>query len=434
MPENIFLINVHSDYNAGDLALSRVTVQQLEQNFQDCKITISMNDPQSYEGDLPVLNSHFVWVLDGYHWNWGRLIWLAPGSIIPIISNRIFGKAWFGLTPKKIRDWVNAYIEADLVVSTAGGFLRSSGRGLTLLLTVYSLILAVLAGKPLYIFPQSIGPFSFTWEGPLVKWIYSKARLIMAREYITVDHLTSCGIPRDRIILLPDVAFGFKGASKDQAREWLLSKNIDRVDNKPIMAMTVMDWSATNQAFGRQSVYEDAVSAVIKFFVTKNGGKVLLVPQVWGPSKAEDDRITARRIAERLSEMKSEVVFFDEPISPDMLQAIFGEMDIVIGTRMHSNIFAATRMVPVIPIGYLQKTLGIANSAGLDEWVVDIEEVDAEILINKLTELWEQKELVKSHLAGIIPHLIEESKNAGILTAQDYFGEFITVAQHAPKD
>ena len=422
MAVNIYLLNVHSDYNAGDLALSRVTIQQLQTNFPNCQITISMNDPQSYYGDLRVLSSHFIWVQKGHSWRWGRLAWLGPATLVPILTWRLFGKPWYGLTPQSLQDWLHAYLEADLVVSTAGGFFRSSGRGLALLLTSYSLLLALFAGKPLYIFPQSIGPFNNYWECPLARWIYSRARIVMAREPISVENLVACGFSRERILLLPDVAFGFVGASDVAAQEWLLSQGINPTNNRPLLAMTVMDWAATNPGFKRQTVYEEAVTAFIRMFVTQYGGKVLLLPQVWGPSREEDDRLTAQRLAKQFTDMSDSVIAFGESLPPEMLQAIFGEMDMVIGTRMHSNIFAASRGVPVIPIGYLHKTLGIARMAGLDGWVIDINEVDAETLIKKFEALWGQRDIVRAALKERIPILIQESQKAGQLTAKDYAG------------
>ena len=42
---------------------------------------------------------------------------------------------------------------------------------------------------------------------------------------------------------------------------------------------------------------------------------------------------------------------------------------------MHSNIFALSETVPVIAIGYLHKTRGIASMLGMDRWVLDIQTI-----------------------------------------------------------
>ena len=40
--------------------------------------------------------------------------------------------------------------------------------------------------------------------------------------------------------------------------------------------------------------------------------------------------------------------------------------------------------------------------------------------MNKLVELWEERHVVREQIAGILPTLVEQSKRAGILCAEDF--------------
>lgn len=422
MAETIFLLNVHSDRNSGDLALTRVTVEQLQVNFPASQIVLAFNDPQSYQGSLPTVNSVYPWLMrnDGRLRRLLRLAALFPSCLVPILTMRIFGKPWFGLTPSALRPWIKTYLEADLVVSTAGGFYRSSGKGLTFLLTWHSLALAVPARKPLYIFPQSIGPLRYGWEKTLSRWLFSKARIVMAREPITMHNLRTYGVPPEKCVLLPDVAFGFSGAPREAAEEWLRSHGLDPVADRPLLGVTVINWEGQNREFKYQAVYEAAVKAVIRKFAAEHQGKVLLLPQTWGPSAIEDDRVIARRIVEELPDLQNSVQMIEQPLPAELLQAVFGAMDVLIGTRMHSNIFATSRLVPVIPIGYLHKARGIAEMLGISEWVIDIDQISSEILIEKFDCLWNRRWEVRAHLEETIPEIIAQSRQAGVLVAEDY--------------
>jgi len=148
------------------------------------------------------------------------------------------------------------------------------------------------------------------------------------------------------------------------------------------------------------------------------GGKVVLLPQCWGPTPGEDDRRTARRIAGLVADLGEAVIAVDDPVPPDLLKAVFGQLDLLVGTRMHSNIFALVQGVPVIPIGYLHKTRGIAQAAGIEEWVIDIHEINDQKLIQKISELWANRERVRLHLEEVMPKLIQESHQAGEILAQ----------------
>ena len=45
----ILLVNLHSSRNAGDDVLTRVTVDLLLRYFPEAKLTLAMNDPDSFE-------------------------------------------------------------------------------------------------------------------------------------------------------------------------------------------------------------------------------------------------------------------------------------------------------------------------------------------------------------------------------------------------
>jgi colanic acid/amylovoran biosynthesis protein len=95
-------------------------------------------------------------------------------------------------------------------------------------------------------------------------------------------------------------------------------------------------------------------------------------------------------------------------------------MDIFIGTRMHSNIFALSQVVPVIAIGYQPKTQGILRMVGMEQWNLPIEQVEVQTLIRTLDDLWARRDELRVQLQARIPALIEEANQAGVLIAEDY--------------
>lgn len=414
---SIFLINVHSDRNSGDLALSRVTISQLYNVFPGCRIIISINDYEGYQGDWPAVKSLVNWLKNNSKWNAFRLLLLLPATLLPIISKRILNKPCFFLTPIEIREWIEILINSDLVVSTAGGYLYSSGRGIALLVSLYILYMVILAQKPLYFFPQSYGSFNRTWEKILFRFVLNKARIIMARDPISFNNLMTCKINSSKCLLVPDVAFSFEGKTQTEAKHWLESRGVKK-NTKLFMGMTVIDWKATNPLFSNQDQYEKAIIAAIKHFITNLNGIVIIFPQTWGPSKAEDDRIVAQKIIQNID--RNHLYNIAEPIQPELLQALFGEMDLFVGTRMHSNIFAMTRYVPVIPIGYQHKSLGIAKMLGLQEWIIDINSVNENILIEKINRACVNLDQIRNYLKVIIPNIARESSKAGEYIARDF--------------
>jgi colanic acid/amylovoran biosynthesis protein len=225
--------------------------------------------------------------------------------------------------------------------------------------------------------------------------------------------------------LLPDLGFAFHGGgsggiSSSEVDGWFDSLSIARDRRQPLLGVTVIDWGAQNRSFISQSSYEGSIAAAIRHYVQKYNGVVLLLPQCIGPSPTEDDRLPARRVASLVADLGHSVLMIDRQPGPGLLKLIFGELDMLIGTRMHSNIFAISQNVPVIAVGYLHKTQGIAEMVGIDGWVLDIQTIREELLIQAIDRLWVEREAVRSHLAQIIPAIIQDSRLAGKLIAVDY--------------
>ena len=427
MNERILLINVHSSRNVGDAALLAMALKQLRASFPGSQFALCMDDPESHGGQEQVLESLFAWVHPMTDqakggWNLSRLGWLLPASLLPVLTWRLSRTAWWLLTPASLRDIVRAYLEADLVVSKPGGFLYSSGRGISLLVALYSIALAILAGKPVYILPQSIGPLARSWERWLTRRVLEGVRLVMVREPVSLLVVRACGVRNPRVSLVADMAFGFPSAEQAQVDGWLREQGLAAQQDRPLLGITVVNWGAQNTAFRRQAVYEKACQAAARWFAGQNGGQVIFFPQVWGPLPEQDDRIPARRIAEQLRDFQDAIHVVEQPIPSELLKAIYGRMDLFIGTRMHSNIFALSEGVPVVAIGYLHKTRGIAQMAGIDPWVIDIQQVDESSLVERLAALWGTRTEWREKIRATVPELIRQAERAGEMIRADYAG------------
>lgn len=422
MTGRIALINVHSARNIGDAALTEVAIKKLHEQFPNYQITLVMNDLQSYQGKEIKVNSFYNWVYKYNEHLTARFLYLLLISFVSLVTFRLFRKPVYITESRCLKATLNAIFQAQIVASSPGGYLYSYGRGRALILFAFTLAISVLAGKPLYLLPQSIGPFRNRLERIMVKWPLSRARIIMVREMMSLIQLEELKIPKKKCHFYPDMAFAFQGRSPAEAFNWLNANNINPDFDRPLLGVTVIDWESQYQSFNKQENYERAVASTIRHFIDIHAGRVILFPQSWGPTKNEDDRLPAKRILARIPNASNSVFLVENPISAALLKAIYGTMDIFIGTRMHSNIFAMSQYVPVIPIGYLHKTVGIAQSVGMEDWVIDIEDIDADLLINKLDVLWSMRYQIKHQLEGTIPQLVDQVNMVSLAVADDFEG------------
>jgi len=98
---------------------------------------------------------------------------------------------------------------------------------------------------------------------------------------------------------------------------------------------------------------------------------------------------------------KSQIRIYTGNYSARELKKLYSLMDIFIGTRLHSAIFAMGELVPSICISYHgTKALGIYRNFGLEEYVVI--DYSSQSLISKINNLVYRKSELKNTLRAMI--------------------------------
>ena len=443
-PLQILVINVHSTLNAGDHVLLHSSLAQLRQNFPGCTLTLAINDPQSvtdsewaadsargsHEMAANAVGSFTHWFKQSGStqsaWRRGNLL-LAPlllgGALLAALLYRLTGVALLPLLGAEQRRLLRAYLAADLVVSCAGNFFYSSGAlSAGFLLHAGAFAYAWLLGKPIYTMPQTLGPLHRRWEHVVLRAVLRRARLLLVRDERSLALLQQFQLDSGRTRLLPDIAFLFDSdpSPAEINEETLLRSHGVERDGQPLLGITVINWGAQNQRFRQQAAYEAAVALAIREFVVGQGGRALLFPQVRGPRPPDDDRVPARRVAARLRDLGERVILIESEVSPSALKRAYGQTDLFLGSRLHSNIFALTEGVPVVAIAYQPKTHGTLRLLGLEQWVIDIEAARGDAVARLVKQLWRERAAVRDQLAQVIPQIQREAAQAGRWIREDF--------------
>lgn len=415
MVQRILIVNLHSSANAGDHALTLESLRQVRETFPAAHITCAYNDPTTAEPDVTAVPAFFQWVRTpradgtlGWKMPQGALLMLT--ALVLALLYRITGSLprWW-LTERQYA-LLTAYAEADLVLSCAGNVFYSSGTGLNLLVNYFTFAYGAWLGKPIATLPQSFGPLRRGWEKWLLGQIGKRASLLLAREPISARLLAEVGVPIGRYRLVPDVAFAYQ-ARNDGEAEKILEPYLSLPSSTPLLGITMINWGAQNRTFGQQTNYEAAITATIRRFLAESEGQVLLFAQVWGPTPSEDDRIPARRVAATFG-ASGRVHFVDAELTPAQLKGCYAHLDLLLGTRMHSNIFALSVGVPVVAIGYFTKTAGIMEMAGLSEWMIGIENATDTTLPPLTLKAWSHRQALRQQVADTLPAIIANAGSA----------------------
>lgn len=270
---------------------------------------------------------------------------------------------------------------SDIVLSCGGGFLYSYNRFLPeagFLIHCIALFFATRNNKNVILCPQSFGPFRSSFARFLARFSIKKARKIFAREPISFDILKDMEL--NNIALAMDLGFYLKTGKEDKC--WAEAQLKDTRGMKA--AVTVRKWRLDESKNPR---FLNGVAAAIETLISHDF-TVYIVPQVIGPITEADDRDISHELLARFIDNKGVRYQPDlEMATPTQIKAFYGMMDLVIGTRMHSTIFALSEGVPAISISYQPKTIGVFQLIGKADCVFPIENLVAGDIVNKINEV-----------------------------------------------
>ena len=414
----ILVTNAYSARNRGDAAIIIGMVESLRRSslFRDAEIRVSSGDHPADSERLPVpVVPSFHSLKNRISNNSGAnslyfLLVLLPFSLLWAVAWR-FGR--FDLpTPGGLRELMRTYARADVVVAAGGGYLYTTSAihgNVVLLINVYSFFFAVLLGKPVFLYSQSIGPFAGSWQSWFVRLALSKVRLVEVREEFSGQLLDGWRMPTP-VQLTIDAAFLLKPRPPAEDLEFA------GLRAEPTVGMTVRRWFRDRE---QQVRYEKTIAAFVDWLIEERRAEVVLLPQVTYSEGLDDDRETARNMV-RWVNQKDHVRVVEDELSAGEIKWLCGRVDFFVGTRMHSNIFALSSGVPTLAIAYQPKTQGIMSELGLDDCVLPIEGLALEELQTVFDAMVGRKSEIRNRLGSTIPSLEVKALEAGQLIADNF--------------
>ncbi|HET9518626.1 MAG TPA: polysaccharide pyruvyl transferase family protein [Actinoplanes sp.] len=293
------------------------------------------------------------------------------------------------LNPKtqRVRDAVR---DLEAVVMVGGSNVFDSGRHAPMstarLLRVLAPARAALdLGIPTYFLGHTLGPFRTRASRSLMTSVGRAGAHFVLREELSRARAASLSIPADQVTVLPDVAFLIEPTVDDQVRRAWQTAGIGATDRYVVLAPRTHPYDDAEQSRSRRLAGEMAKLAD-HLIATDRVDRVVILPQVVGPTAVEDDRRIAAQI---LADVASDrVSVMTEDLAPRQLAAFYGRAELTIGVRLHAVILAMAGGAPVFAIEYFtDKTQGILEMAGLGDCWDRYDEFTAATITNRWDEL-----------------------------------------------
>lgn len=284
--------------------------------------------------------------------------------------------------------------DSDLVISKGGHFYQFQSKNFLKGLiyayqSFYNLLLSIRLKKKISLIAHSVGPFNNSASKIIARFVFKKVNFLSTRENISKDILVELGIDDDKVHVLPDSAFALIPAL-DKDLECILTNF--KLKKKEYAAITARYWTFPGYDPARVSEtyekYLNSLAEIADYLIRmKYVDKVVLVVHNDGKhNELEDDGEPIKEVLKRINQ-QDRVALIDEDLSPSMQSALYGGARMMIGTRLHSVIFALVGGAPAIAISYTHKVDGIMKMLGLEKYVLNIKSMEisqAEYLIQNL--------------------------------------------------
>lgn len=238
-----------------------------------------------------------------------------------------------------------------------------------------------LAGTPLVVAPQTIGPFTKPRSRWLARATLKLSALVATRDQLSTKAARDMGLTRD-IVEASDVALRLPydaPAPRPPGTPTRVGLNVSGL-------LMAGGYTGKNE-FGLKMDYPALIRGLITYFRDHaDGCEIHLVPHVFPTSPLQGTRTTTphpRRWPPN----------FPGPCWPRALplrrrqRSYIAGMDFFMGARMHACIAACSSGVPVAPMAYSRKFAGLFGSIGYDH-TIDCTSASAEDVHARITELY----------------------------------------------
>jgi polysaccharide pyruvyl transferase CsaB len=272
----------------------------------------------------------------------------------------------------KLFDIIKVVRDCDLFISGGGSLLQDVTGWKSILFYLGQVYLAQLLGKPTVLYAQGIGPVNINFNRRLICFVTNRAKLITVRDQDSRQLLFDYGVSRELIKTTIDPVFALADREWSRGKVLLEREGIDTT--QPLIGISVRPWAGNG--------YLVALARTADYLTTITGGKVIIIPMYH-----EQDYPVGQELLELMQE---EAFLLEQIYTPLEMLEIFSELELLIGVRLHSLIFAAIHSVPFIALNYDPKIESFIREIGVNSRV-NIDEIEEGVLKRICATVWNKR-------------------------------------------
>lgn len=321
----------------------------------------------------------------------GRL----PGIEITVLSQHPESTAQkygvHSVNRKSIKDILKAMKNCDLLISGGGSLLQDVTSKKSILYYLIMMWLAIVFRKKFFIYSQGIGPILSNINRKLTAMTLKRANGIVVRDDASKELLVEIGIPQERVYVTADPVLRVQKAELTVGKEILKKEGFIKKPNCMTVGFAIRERKV-------KSSFVDELCLSMQRLIAEYQAQIVLIPFHYSEDMAVIEEIESR--------LGSDVCCIKHKYLTDEMLSIIGNMDMLVGVRLHALIHAAIMDVPMIAISYDPKINSFMHSMELKA-MCSVYDFKSEFLLEEVEKTILRADKIKARVRAHISDLIE---------------------------
>ena len=268
---------------------------------------------------------------------------------------------------------------SDALVFGGGSLLQDVTSKRSIYYYLFLIRLAKIMNNKIVMLSQGIGPIINEKSKRAVASTLKMVDYITVRDKHSKEFLESIGVDENKVFLSTDPVINLK-AGENIKNEQNGSKKI---------CFSLRNWKNTDVS--------EKISQVAEKLI-KNNIECYFIPFYYNEDLELIDQVEKN--------IKDKAVYYKERLSTNEAFDIIKNMDVMVGVRLHSLIFAAAANVPFVAVSYDHKVDHFVNSVNM-KVACKIDNIDVELLYDEIIKKLENEDEEKKKLQESVSKLRE---------------------------
>ncbi len=245
-------------------------------------------------------------------------------------------------------------------------------------------------------YANGIGPLNGRINKKLTQKILNRVDVITLREELSMKELDKLHITRPKIYVTADAALNIEAVDENKTRNIFINEGIDLPGT--FVGISIRDVSMLSKYahWNRQEKFNEIIAQIADHLIESYGVKPVFIPMQY----PEDFEV----IKNVVSKMKGIGYIIKNKYSEPEMFGIIKQMDVLIGMRLHSLIYAASVGIPVIGLVYEPKVEGFLQSVQQVS-AGDIKDLEYESFKVLVDDIWNRKDEIKKQVYQVTSQL-----------------------------